>query len=50
MKHETLFPVEHLRQRDLPDAPIVMQRQVLERQFDWSGLMRFWTFVRLRRG
>ena len=50
MKHETLFPVEHLRQRDLPDAPMVMHRQVLERQFDWLGLRRIWTLVRLRRG
>jgi hypothetical protein len=29
---------------------MVMHRQVLERQFDWSGLVRFWTLVRLRRG
>ncbi len=50
MKHETLFPVEHLRQRALPDAPLVMPRQVLERTFDWGGVMRLWSFVRLRRG
>jgi len=49
MKHETLFPVDHLRQRGLPDAPLAMPRQVLEQRFEWS-LMRFWTLVRLRRG
>ena len=50
MKHEALFPVEHLRNRDLPDAPLVMHRQVLERRFEWVGLGRLWSFVRLRRG
>lgn len=50
MKHETLFPVEHLRQRDLPDAPLPMPRQILERHLDWSGFTRFFAFVRLRRG
>ncbi len=50
MKHETLFPVEHLRQRALPDAPLAMPRQVLEQRFEWAGLLRLWTLVRLRRG
>ena len=50
MKHETIFPVEHLRQRALPDAPLVMPRQVLERRIEWGGLLRLWTRVRLRRG
>ena len=50
MKHETLFPVEHLRQRALPDAPLAMPRQVLEQRFEWGGLLRLWTLVRLRRG
>ena len=49
MKHETHFRVDHLRQRELPDAPLVVHRQVLERSFDWSGLVWFWTLVRLRR-
>ncbi len=49
MKHETLFPVDHLRQRGLPDAPLSMPRQVLEQRFEWSSLVRFWTLVRLRR-
>jgi hypothetical protein len=26
-----------------------MPRQVLERPFDWGGLVRWWSFVRLRR-
>ena len=50
MKHEINFPVDHLRQRDLPDAPIVMPRQVLERRVEWSGLFRLFHLVRLRRG
>jgi hypothetical protein len=50
MKHENLFPVEHLRQRDLPDAPLVMPRQVLERHLDWTSFTRLFAFVRLRRG
>ena len=49
MKHETQFPVDHLRARALPDAPLVMPKQVLERPFDWGGLVRLWSFVRLRR-
>jgi hypothetical protein len=49
MKHETLFPVEHLRQRALPDAPMAIERQVLERQFSWAGLFRVFGRVRLRR-
>jgi hypothetical protein len=50
MKHEINFPVEHLRQRDLPDAPMVMPRQVLERPFEWGRMFRLFQFVRLRRG
>ena len=50
MKHETLFPVDHLRQRGLPDAPLAMPRQVLEQRFEWSSLMRIFALVRLRRG
>ncbi|HEX4297485.1 MAG TPA: hypothetical protein VHZ56_05635 [Devosia sp.] len=50
MKHETIFAVEHLRQRALPDAPLPMPRQVLERHFDWGGLLRIWSLVRLRGG
>lgn len=50
MKHETVFPVEHLRQRSLPDAPLAMPRQVLEAGPGWTSFFRFWTLVRLRRG
>ncbi len=50
MKHDTLFPVEYLRQRALPDAPVVMPRQIVEQKLEWLGLVRFWTLVRLRRG
>jgi hypothetical protein len=50
MKHDHLFPVDHLRQRALPDAPLVMPRQVIERRVDWLGLVRLWTLVRLGRG
>jgi hypothetical protein len=49
MKHEVEFPVEHLRQRDLPDAPMAIQRQVLERPLHWGGMFRWFAFVRLRR-
>ena len=50
MKHDTRFPIEHLRQRHLPEAPMVMPRQILERPFEWGGVFRLLTFVRLRRG
>jgi len=50
MKHDIEFPVEHLRQRDLPDAPLPMPRQVIERPFGWSGVFRLFAFARLRRG
>ena len=50
MKHDNRFPVDHLRQRGLPEAPLVMPRQILERSFDWTGVFRLLTFVRLRRG
>ena len=50
MKHDPRFPVDHLHQRGLPDAPLVMPRQILERSFDWTGVFRLLTFVRLRRG
>ncbi len=50
MKHETIFPVEHLRQRSLPDAPLAMHPQVLERpRRSWNAVFRFWAFPRLRR-
>lgn len=49
MKHEINFPVDHLRQRALPDAPLVMPRQVIERHLDWSGLFRLFALVRQRR-
>lgn len=49
MKHDVTFPVEHLRQRALPDAPLAMPRQVIERDFGWAGVFRLWSFV-LRRG
>lgn len=50
MKHEIEFPVEHLCQRALPDAPLAMPRQVLERPFRWGGMVRLFAFVHLRRG
>jgi hypothetical protein len=50
MKHETDFPVDHLRQRDLPDAPLPMPHQVLERPLGWAGVFRLFGLVRLRRG
>jgi hypothetical protein len=50
MKHEIHFPVDHPRQRALPDAPLVMHRQVLERSFSWPGMFRFLSLMRLRGG
>jgi hypothetical protein len=50
MKHDIEFPVEHLRQRDFPDAPLAMPRQVIEQPLGWAGVFRFFGFVRLRRG
>jgi len=50
MKHDTLFPVDHLRQRALPEAPLAMPQQVLQRPFEWGSVFRLWTLVRLRRG
>lgn len=50
MKHEIDFPVDHLRQRDLPEAPMAMPRQVLERRLDWGSVLRLFQRVRLRRG
>jgi hypothetical protein len=50
MKHEIEFPVEHLRQRDLPDAPLAMPHQVIEHPFGWAGVFRIFGLVRLRRG
>lgn len=50
MKHESDFPVDHLRQRDLPEAPMAMPRQVLERRLDWGSVLRLFQRVRLRRG
>jgi len=49
MKHEINFPVDHLRQRALPYAPMAMPRQSIERPFEWGGVFRFLQFVRLRR-
>ena len=50
MKHDIDFPGEHLRQRDLPDAPWAMPRQVLERPLGWTSVFRLFGLVRLRRG
>lgn len=50
MKHETNFPVEHLRQRALPYAPMVMPHQTIERSFEWTSVFRLFQLVRLRRG
>lgn len=50
MKHDSNFPVDHLRQRDLPDAPLAMPRQVLERRLEWGGVLWLFQLVRLRRG
>lgn len=50
MKHDVEFPVEHLHQRDLPDAPLAMPRQVIEQPFAWAGVFRLFGLVRLRRG
>jgi hypothetical protein len=50
MKHDIEFPVEHLSQRALPDAPLAMPHQVLERPFVWVGVFRLFGFVRFRRG
>ena len=50
MKHDLDFPVEHLRQRDLPDAPLAIPRQVLEGPRPWAGMFRLFAFVLLRRG
>jgi len=50
MKHEIDFPVEHLRQRALPDAPMVIPRQVLEVPHRWGSMFRLFALVRLRRG
>lgn len=49
MKHETQFIVEQLVQRALPDAPLAMELQVIERQFDWLGMVRRFALLRLRR-
>ena len=50
MKHETIFPVEHLRQRSLPDAPMVVPPQVLERpRLRLNAIIRFWIFPLPRR-
>ena len=49
MRHETSFPVEHLRQRDLPDAPLLIERQIIERAFAWPRFARLWSW-RVRRG
>lgn len=50
MKHETNFPVDHLRQRALPYAPMAMPHQTIERAFEWGSVLRIFQFVRLRRG
>jgi hypothetical protein len=50
MKHETNFPVDHLRQRALPYAPMAMPHQTVERSFEWGSVFRIFQFVRLRRG
>ncbi len=49
MKHEINFAVGNFHQRALPDAPLVMPRQVVERHFDWSGVFRLFALVRQRR-
>lgn len=49
MKHETEFVVEHLAQRALPDAPLAMELQVIERRIDWLSLFRRFSLLRLRR-
>lgn len=50
MKHHSDFPVEHLRQRDLPDAPLAMPHQVIEQPQGWTGVFRIFGFMRLLRG
>jgi hypothetical protein len=50
MRHEAEFHVEYLSQRALPDAPLAMHRQVLERRRPWLGLVRMWLLPRLRKG
>lgn len=49
MKHDIEFPVDHLRQRALPDAPLAMPRQVLQRPFVWGDVLRMFSFARPRR-
>jgi hypothetical protein len=50
MKHEVDFQVEYLSQRALPDAPLAMHKQVLERPLPWLAFARLWLLPRLRRG
>jgi hypothetical protein len=50
MKHETNFVVQHLAQRALPDAPLAVEIQTIERHIDWFRAFRRIPLLRPRRG